>query len=65
MIPHKMEKEMEGRANKGVRKSRKETEIGRGFFFYFYYFYATQRIKLPRLETFSAGALFLHLEYNF
>lgn len=31
MIPNKMGKEVEGRANKGGGKSRKKTKIGRGF----------------------------------
>lgn len=64
MIPKKMGKKEEGRANKGVGKSRKETKIG-SFFSYFYYFWAIQRIKLARLETFSTGAVFSHLKYNF
>lgn len=64
MIPNKVEKEVEGRTNKKVGKSRKEIKIG-SFFSNFYYFYAAQRIKLARLETFSTDVVFSHLKYNF
>lgn len=51
MIPNKMGKEKKGRVNKGVGKSRKETEIGR-FFSYFLLLFCSPKDKIGKTGNF-------------